>query len=122
MESKVLKNEEVLRVQYLDERTFGDEVVLADGTKRANKLAGKPYWLFSFGGTVFTSHNADFREALKDGEVCELEYGLEDERIQLLSFITWKQKTNMKRKMVEYDSITVENFKPSSVGELEGLA
>ena len=117
MENKVLKGEEVLRVQVLP-----GKFDYAKGTK----MDGKQYQRFAFGGKVFISNDERFSAALESGDVAEIELGIDDEGLySLYSWVSWTAKVNIRTKMMQYESITVENFKPSvakSVGELEGLS
>ena len=103
-----MKNEEVLRVQALP-----GKFEYAKGTK----MEGKNYQRFAFEGKVFISNNEDFATALKEGNVAEVELGVnEDGQFSLNAWVSWSAKNNLKRRMVEYDSITVENFRPIKVG------
>lgn len=114
MESKILKGEEVLRVQSLP-----GMFDYAKGTK----MEGKQYRRFAFSGKVFISNDERFVKALEDGDVAEIELGIDDDgQYSLYSWVSWTAKVNTKTRMMQYESITVENFKPSTVAQLESLA
>ena len=113
MEVKLLKNEEVLRVQVLP-----GKFDYAKGTK----MEGKQYQRFAFGGKVFISNDDSFAEELKAGNVAEVEIGVNDEgNYSLNAWVSWTAKNNLKRKMVENESITVANYKPTTVKEYAEL-
>lgn len=105
MSQQIINKEEVLRIQPI-------EGLLPYDVK--SKMAGQTYQRFSFGGKVFITNKPGFLENLELGEIAEVELDTNDEGLlSMLSFVTWKQKNNIKRRMVENEAITVDNFKPT---------
>lgn len=86
-------------------------------------MEGQTYRRYTTGGKVFISNDDTFKTCVEEGGLYSATLATDEEdRLFLTDFITWKQVKGQRRNEVEYESITVENFKPSSVGELEGLA
>ncbi len=109
-----LKGLDVLKIRLLP-----GEFKYKDGTK----MEGQTYRRYTTGGKVFISNDDTFRACVEEGGLFSAELGTDEEdRLFLTDFITWKQVKGQKRNEVEYASITVDNFKPSTVAQLEELS
>ena len=102
------------------------------------KLAGQSFSRYQFNGVVFTVNDKDrFIDLKNTGKLYSVEL-LESKRdsgtlnadgssalvdsLALVNFVTKQEKLEDKRFICEEESITVENFKFTSVGQLESIA
>ena len=102
------------------------------------KLAGQTFSRYQFNGVVFTVNDKDrFIDLKNTGKLYSVEL-LESKRdsgtlnadgssalvdsLALVNFVTKQEKLEDKRFVCEEESITVENFTFSTVGQLESIA
>jgi hypothetical protein len=91
--------------------------------KADSKLAGKQYRRFTTGGKVFISNDDTFFNELANGGLHTVSLEANEEgQLSLTDFITWKQVNGLKRNQVENEGITLKNYKPQSVAQLEELS
>jgi len=85
---------------------------------------GKKYRIFAFGDRAFAVHEDDnFEKDLEEGNVAQVMITVNDEgQWSLANYITWSKKVNQRKHAVEFESITVDNFKPSTVARFEELS
>ena len=95
-----------------------------EDTKEGYK--GFNYRIYALGDKAFAVHeNDDFHDELKKGNVKKIEVVVTDEGWSMSNFLTWSKANNFKRREVENEAITVENFtsgKLVSIDELEQAA
>ena len=74
---------------------------------------GKNYRIYASGENAFAVHEEDdFHEDLKSGDVKLIDINVTDDGWSLNNYVTWTKANAFKAKEMEYDSITVENFRP----------
>jgi len=107
--NQVLKGEDVLFIKRTN--------LIRDYQSETAGFKGKKYRVFAFGDKAFAVHEDDgFEKDLADGNVAEVMITINEEgQWSLANYVTWSKKINQKKHAMEFESITVENFKPSSV-------
>jgi hypothetical protein len=110
-----VKAREVLKVRALAGEFSYDE---------ASKMAGKKYRRFTYGGKAFIAPSDDsFCSSFDNGDVFSVDLDTNEEgKLSLTGFTTNQQELKMAKTVCELESITVENYKPSSVAQFEELA
>jgi hypothetical protein len=74
---------------------------------------GKKYRIYAFGDKSFTVHeDEDFHEDLKNGDVKDLMITVTEDGWSYANHVTWTKANSQKRKQVEHESISVENYTP----------
>lgn len=86
-------------------------------------FAGKKYRLYAHGANAFAVHEDDtFHQDFTNGQIYKIMLVVTDEGWSLSNYITFRQAIAQKSNKMQLDSITVENFKPQSVKQLEELS
>lgn len=100
-------------------RCISGELAYAKGTK----MEGQTYRRYTYGGKAFISNDPVFYNELENGGVHTVTLDSNEEgQLSLTGFITFKKMVGLKKNTVILEAITVENYAPTSVKELEDLA
>lgn len=88
-------------------------------------FAGKNYRIYASGDNAFAVHeDDDFHQDLKDGDIKLIDIKVTDDGWSLSNYVTWTKANAFKAKEMQFESITVDNFKPSAkatIAEYEDL-
>ena len=80
-----------------------------------DSFKGKKYRIYAFGEDAFSVHeDDDFNQDFKDGNVKDVLITMSSEGWSFSTHVTWTRANATKRNQAIYDSITVENFKPTT--------
>lgn len=100
---------ELVGLEVLKIRLLPGEFDYAKGTK----MEGQKYRRYTTAGKVFITNDESFKECVENGGLFSATLDTNEEgQLSLTDFITWKQAKGQKSNQAEYDSITVENYKP----------
>jgi hypothetical protein len=115
--------------EKMSERTLeGDDVLMIKRTtlKRDYKsttegFAGKQYRIYALGAEAFAVHEDDsFNEDFEKGNIKSVKIIVTEDGWSLANHVNWDRAIGQKKHQMVYDSITVENVKPT-IGVFEKI-
>jgi hypothetical protein len=112
---------ELTGINVLKVRALPGEFDYAKGTK----MEGKKYRRYAVDGKAFISpvEDAVFHEAVLNGKLHTVVLGTNElDQLSLSDYITWNQAIGYKRNQTEFDSITPESYKPTTIQQYEELS
>lgn len=87
---------------------------------KGTKMEGKFYRRFIFEGKVFISNDDTFYNELEAGGVESLKIEPNDEgKLAMVGYLTFKKMIGVKRNQLTLDAMTIENFKPTAMVNVE---
>jgi len=90
-----------------------------------SKLKGKEYKRFKvgcLGGKLFTSGDEHLESAIREGDIKEITFSINAKgQLSLESYLTGKQLNRMLFNEALEQTLTIDNFKSKSIGELSSM-
>jgi hypothetical protein len=90
---------------------------------KGTKMEGQNYRRYIYEGKVFISNDENFHNELEAGGIESLKIEPNDEgKLAMVGYVTFKKMIGVRRNQLTLEAMTVENFKPTAMVNVEDYA